>query len=211
MNPSSNLFLIGSMGAGKTTVGRKLADRFGLRFIDLDHEIEAQAGASVNLIFELEGEPAFRARESKLLEAISSGRNLLLATGGGAILDAENRAVLRSRGFVVYLQTDVDTQLERLRRDRTRPLLKSADPRAKLESLALIRNPLYAQTADLTWLSQADSPKAAATGLVISLRARWQQLTLPEIDAEIAVGPATIIAPELSREACNQASYANEA
>lgn len=192
-------------------MGRKLADRFGLRFIDLDHEIEAQAGASVNLIFELEGEPAFRARESKLLEAISCGSNLLLATGGGAILDADNRAILRSRGFVVYLQTDVDTQLERLRRDRTRPLLKSADPRAKLESLALIRNPLYAQTAELTWLSHADSPKAAATGLVISLRARWQQLTLPEIDAEIGLGPATIIAPELSGEACNQASYANEA
>lgn len=203
------------MGAGKTTVGRKLADRFGLRFIDLDHEIEAQAGASVNLIFELEGEPAFRARESKLLESISAGRNLLLATGGGAILDADNRAILQKRGFVVYLQTDVDTQLERLRRDRTRPLLKSADPRAKLESLAQVRNPLYAQTADLTWLSLADSPKAAATGLVISLRARWRQLTLPVIDDEFASASNVKLEPvvdkEPSHQTCNLASYANEA
>jgi shikimate kinase len=187
------------MGAGKTTIGRKLADRFGLRFVDLDHEIEAQAGASVNLIFELEGEAAFRARESKLLESISSGRNLLLATGGGAILDSENRAFLRSRGFVVYLQTDVDTQLERLRRDRTRPLLKSADPRAKLESLAQVRNPLYAQTANLTWLSLADSPKTAATNLIFTLRAKWQQLTLPEPE------------PQAEPETREELSYASQA
>jgi shikimate kinase len=181
MNPSSNLFLIGAMGAGKTTIGRKLAHRFGLRFVDLDHEIEAQTGATVNLIFELEGEPAFRERESKLLDQISAEHGVLLATGGGAVLRAENRALLRQRGFVVYLQTDVDTQLARLRRDRTRPLLRAADPRAKLESLAQQRNSLYREIADLSWESRADSPKSAASHLVVLLRARWQQQIVSEI------------------------------
>jgi shikimate kinase len=181
MNPSSNLFLIGPMGAGKSTIGRKLAARFGLKFFDLDYEIERATGASVNLIFEIEGEPHFRDRESKLLEAISRNEHVLLATGGGAILSPENRTCLRDRGFVVYLKTDVDTQLERLRRDRQRPLLRTADPRAKLVQLAEQRNEIYQQVADLTWPSSHVSPRTAAENLVLMLRQRWQQLSMQEV------------------------------
>ncbi len=177
MNPSSNLILIGPMGAGKSTVGRKLSARFGLRFIDLDHEIERATGASVNLIFEIEGEPNFRDREAKLLDAVTRNTGVLLATGGGAILRAENRVKLMQRGYVVYLQTDVDTQLERLKRDRARPLLRTSDPRAKLLELAAARNDLYRQTADLTWVSGPNTARSAAESLVYNLRHRWQQLS----------------------------------
>jgi shikimate kinase len=177
MNPSHNLFLVGPMGAGKSTVGRKLAARFGLRFIDLDHEIEHNTGATVSLIFEIEGEKQFRERETKLLDEISSMRGVLLATGGGAVLDALNRANLRDRGFVLYLKTDVDTQLDRLRRDRQRPLLQTADPRSKLVQLADLRNHLYEEIADLVWISNQNTPKSAAEQLVLVLRNHWQQLT----------------------------------
>jgi shikimate kinase len=164
------------MGAGKSTVGRKLAARFGLRFIDLDHEIERATGASVNLIFEIEGEPNFRDREEKLLDAASRNSGVLLATGGGAVLRRENRERLKERGFVVYLETNVDTQLERLKRDRARPLLRTPDPRAKLLELAKHRNELYRQTADLTWISGQNTARSAAESLVYTLRNRWQQL-----------------------------------
>ncbi len=164
------------MGAGKSTVGRKLAARFGLRFIDLDQEIERATGASVNLIFEIEGEPNFREREAKLLDAASRNCGVLLATGGGAVLRAENRSKLMQRGFVVYLETDVDTQLERLKRDRARPLLRTADPRAKLLELAGARNDLYRHSADLIWTSGANTARSAAESLVYNLRHRWHQL-----------------------------------
>ncbi len=177
MNPSSNLILIGPMGAGKSTVGRKLAARFGLRFIDLDHEIERATGASVNLIFEIEGEPNFRDREAKLLDAVTRNTGVLLATGGGAVLRPENRSKLMERGYVVYLETDVDTQLERLKRDRARPLLRTADPRGKLLELAAARNDLYRQTADLTWVSGPNTARSAAESLVYNLRHRWHQLS----------------------------------
>ena len=167
------------MGAGKSTVGRKLSARFGLRFIDLDYEIERATGASVNLIFEIEGEPNFRDREAKLLDAASRNKGVLLATGGGAILRVENRIKLMERGYVVYLETDVDTQLERLKRDRARPLLRTADPRAKLLELAATRNDLYRETADLIWISGPNTARSAAESLVYNLRHRWQQI--PEV------------------------------
>lgn len=175
MNPSANLFLIGPMGAGKTTIGKRLAARFGLSFIDLDREIEQATGASVNLIFEVEGETAFRDRESRLLELATARSGILLATGGGAVLREENREHLRAKGFVLYLQTGVDLQLARLRRDRTRPLLRTADPRARLVSLAGQRNQLYQQCADLTWTSSSLSARASTEGLVKTLREHWQQ------------------------------------
>ena len=170
MNPSANLFLIGPMGAGKTTIGKRLAARFGLSFIDLDREIEQATGASVNLIFEVEGELAFRDREFRLLELASARSGILLATGGGAVLREENR-----QHFVLYLQTGVDLQLARLRRDRTRPLLRTADPRARLVSLAGQRNQLYQQCADLTWTSTSLSARASTEGLVKTLREHWHQ------------------------------------
>ncbi|HET9032175.1 MAG TPA: shikimate kinase [Dokdonella sp.] len=149
MNPAPNLFLIGPMGAGKTSIGRHLARQLGLRFIDLDLELEARIGASVALTFEIEGEAGFRKRESALLGELVRQCGIVLATGGGAVLDPANRKLLREHGFVVWLDTDVDTQLDRLHADRQRPLLQGADRHERLLNMAKLRNPLYAQTADL--------------------------------------------------------------
>ena len=123
MNPASNLVLVGPMGAGKTCVGRRLAERFGLRLVDADHEIERLAGASINTIFEIEGEAAFRARESAVLATLLAHDGIVLSTGGGAVLDPDNRRRMRERGFVVHLMVSVEQQLARLARDRSRPLL----------------------------------------------------------------------------------------
>lgn len=149
MNPAPNLFLIGPMGAGKTSIGRHLARHLGLRFIDLDVELEARTGASITLTFEIEGEAGFRKRESDLLGELVHQCGIVLSTGGGAVLDPANRNLLRDHGFVVWLDTDVDTQLNRLHADRQRPLLQFADRRERLLKMAEQRNPLYAQTADL--------------------------------------------------------------
>jgi|JI10StandDraft_1071094.scaffolds.fasta_scaffold100559_3 shikimate kinase len=149
MNPSPNLYLIGPMGAGKTSIGRHLADQFSLPFIDLDHALEERHGIGIPLMFELEGEAAFRRRESAMLGELVKQDGVVLSTGGGAVLDADNRRQLSSHGFVVWLDVDVETQLQRLRNDRQRPLLAAQDRRAKLEQMAQVRNPLYAEIADL--------------------------------------------------------------
>ncbi len=149
MNPAPNLFLIGPMGAGKTSIGRHLSRHLGLRFVDLDHELEARTGASVSLTFEIEGEAGFRKRESVLLGELVRLCGIILSTGGGAVLDPDNRALLREHGFVVWLDADVETQLERLHADRQRPLLQGPNRRERLLHMAELRNPLYAQTADL--------------------------------------------------------------
>lgn len=151
MNPAHNLFLIGPMGAGKTTVGRRLAARWNLRFIDLDQEIEARSGASIAWIFEKEGEAGFRSRERRALAELTQVRGTVLATGGGSILDPLNRQDLRERGFVVYLALDVDAQWARLQRDHKRPLLHTEDRMARLQDLHEQRTPLYLATADLVW------------------------------------------------------------
>jgi shikimate kinase len=129
MNPAPNLFLIGPMGAGKTTVGRQLAELFRMPFLDLDQEIEARTGAPVGLIFEVEGEEGFRRREAALLAELAARNGLVLATGGGAVLADESRRRLRARGFVIWLDARVEAQLARLSRDRQRPLLQSGDRR----------------------------------------------------------------------------------
>lgn len=149
MNPSSNIFLIGPMGAGKTSIGRRLAERFGLGFVDLDHAIEQATGADIPLIFEHEGEAGFRARESRQLELASGMHCIVLACGGGIVLAADNRNLLKQRGFVVYLDIDVDEQLRRLRRDRSRPLLAAPDRRERLQAIARERNDWYAGSCDL--------------------------------------------------------------
>jgi shikimate kinase len=173
LNPSRNLFLIGPMGAGKTTVGKRLAAHFNLPFLDLDAEIEAHTGADVPLIFDIEGEPGFRRRESALLAECSGREGVVLATGGGAIMDADNRALLAARGFVVWLQTGVEQQLQRLERDRQRPLLQSADRRERLEAMARARDPLYAGIADLVVPSHGHTPAHAAEQIAHLLEARW--------------------------------------
>lgn len=145
-----NIYLVGPMGAGKTTIGRRLADARGLEFVDSDHEIEARTGVDIPFIFEKEGEAGFRRREKQVIEVLTARSNIVLATGGGAVLDADNRLMLSSRGLVVYLHASVAQQLARTERADNRPLLQQApDRKAVLESLFQIRDPLYREIADL--------------------------------------------------------------
>lgn len=136
------------MGAGKTTIGRALAKRLNKRFIDSDHEIEARTGASIPLIFEIEGEAGFRQRESEVIRDLTAQSDIVLATGGGAILKQENREYLTARGTVIYLRASVNSILQRTSHDKNRPLLQTADPRQKLEQLAREREPYYLEVAD---------------------------------------------------------------
>jgi shikimate kinase len=145
--PRTNVFLVGPMGSGKSAVGRQLAARLGLRFIDCDEEIEARTGVDIPYIFEKEGEAGFRQREAEALEDLTQRPGVLVATGGGAILDPRNRERLRDRGCVVYLRTSVDQQLARTRRSSGRPLLNNPDPRGTLQRLYEIRAPLYLEVA----------------------------------------------------------------
>ena len=138
------------MGAGKSAVGRQLARLLHLKFVDSDQEIESRTGVDIPFIFEKEGETGFRQREAKVIDDLSQKEGIVLATGGGAIMDPENRNHLGARGFVIYLHTSVDQQLSRTRKGRIRPLLENGDPRAVLESLMATREPLYREIADLT-------------------------------------------------------------
>lgn len=146
---SRRIFLVGLMGAGKTTVGRQLAKVLGMAFCDSDREIERCTGANIPLIFDIEGEQGFRAREHKVIAELTSRDNIVLATGGGAILDNENRANLSARGVVIYLQASVDQLYKRTSKDQKRPLLQIENPKAKLQELLVEREPLYLQVANL--------------------------------------------------------------
>ncbi|MEH6415692.1 shikimate kinase [Pseudomonas sp. CGJS7] len=179
MNPASNLILVGPMGAGKTCIGKRLAERFGLRLVDADREIEQRTGASVAAIFEHEGEAGFRARESAVLAELLSEDGLLLATGGGAVLAADNRHLLRERGYVVQLLVSVEQQLERLAQDRSRPLLARGDREQVLRDLASARAPLYAEVADLRFDTGAMSALDAALGLAAELDLHWRRPPAP--------------------------------
>lgn len=149
MKVPNNIFLVGPMGAGKSTVGRQLAKALDLEFVDCDREIEQRTGVTIAVIFELEGEEGFRKRETAMIEQLTERDGIVLATGGGAVLDEANRSRLRTRGFVIYLNAPVDLLLERTARDKQRPLLQTDDPKAKLISLATEREPLYQQVADM--------------------------------------------------------------
>ncbi|GGA34622.1 shikimate kinase [Dyella nitratireducens] len=162
MNPSCNLFLIGPTGAGKTSIGRQLAARYGMPFIDLDQEIERVTGVSVTTIFDIEGEAGFRRRERAMLEECSGRRGVLLASGAGAVLDPANRRTLAERGYVVWLQATVPVQLQRLALDTSRPLLADADRHQKLEAMAAARTSLYAEITDLTVSPGPDNEGVAA-------------------------------------------------
>jgi shikimate kinase len=159
------LALIGPMGAGKSSIGRALAGLLERPFIDLDRAIEAAAGAEIPLIFELEGEAGFRRREREALAAHLAGTGAVIACGGGVILDPDNRQLLRERAFVVHLVASVDEQLERLARDRSRPLLRTGDRRERLRELAREREPLYAGCADLSFHGRGGAPAVAAREL----------------------------------------------
>ena len=145
----TRLILIGMMGAGKTTVGRELARRLNLRFADCDHELIARTGVSVPIIFEFEGEAGFRQRESRLLAELLDESDIVIATGGGIVLDPANRALLSERGTVIYLNVPPHVLWERTRRDRNRPLLQVENPRERIEELHHQRDPLYREVADI--------------------------------------------------------------
>jgi shikimate kinase len=144
-----NVYLIGLMGAGKTTIGKALAKRLGYRFVDSDHEIEARTGVSLPTIFEIEGEEGFRRRETQVIADLASRNAHVVATGGGAVLRPENRQNLEASGFVIYLDVPLSTLYERTRHDKKRPLLQVSDPRRKLRELYAQRDPLYREIADL--------------------------------------------------------------
>ncbi len=137
------------MGSGKTTIGSQLARKLSFDFRDLDHELERRTGASVSLIFDIEGESGFRERECKLLEELTQLERTVLATGGGAVLSEENRRWMNERGFVVYLKTPLEKLIERTRHDNSRPLLRTGDPAKTLGEILDVREPLYSEVADL--------------------------------------------------------------
>ena len=155
MNPSSSqqkkrIFLIGPMGAGKSTLGRRLARALQFEYCDSDDELVERTGASISLIFDVEGEDGFRDREANLLQELTERDNIVLATGGGIVLREENRRILRERGFVVYLHAPLDRLFERTSKDTSRPLLQTENPREKLGEILDQRQALYEQTADIS-------------------------------------------------------------
>jgi shikimate kinase len=151
---SGSFFLVGPMGAGKSTIGRQLARCLKLKFIDSDREIEIRTGVDIPLIFELEGESGFRKRERKVIDELTARPGTILATGGGAVMDKLNRQRLASRGHVIYLHTSIEQQLRRTAHDRNRPLLQTANPKRKLQELMELRDPLYREIAD--WVIETD-------------------------------------------------------
>lgn len=157
MNKINNIFLIGPMGAGKTSVGRQLANAINYDFFDSDAEIEKRTGVNIPTIFDIEGESGFRKREQHVIDELTQMHNIVLATGGGAILADDNRAWLRQRGTVIYLNASVEQLFARTRRERNRPLLQTENPKQRIEDLLKIRAPLYHQTADLVLETDAHS------------------------------------------------------
>ena len=149
MSRSENIYLVGLMGAGKTTIGRQLAKSLGLPYYDSDKAIEESTGVDIPTIFEFEGEQGFRDREQKMLQQLTELKGIVLATGGGAILRQENRDLLKENGIIIYLQCSIDRIMERTRRDTQRPLLKTANPKERIEQLYKEREPLYLNCADL--------------------------------------------------------------
>ncbi|MGZ9031211.1 MAG: shikimate kinase [Burkholderiaceae bacterium] len=157
--PQRSVFLIGMMGAGKTTIGRLLAQALGFEFVDADRELEARSGVLIATIFSVEGEEGFRRREAALLDELTQRPGIVLATGGGAILNANTRSRLRERGLVLYLRASADEIQRRTRNDRSRPLLQTADPRARIDVLLMQREPLYEETAHLAFQSASANPR----------------------------------------------------
>jgi shikimate kinase len=159
IEPPRSVFLVGMMGAGKTTVGRLLAQALGFEFVDADRELEARSGVLIATIFSVEGEDGFRRREAALLDELTQRPGIVLATGGGAILNADTRRRLRDRGLVLYLRASADEIHRRTRSDRSRPLLQTADPRARIDELLAQREPLYEETAHVTFQSASANPR----------------------------------------------------
>lgn len=170
-----NIYLVGMMGAGKTTVGRLLARRLKRRFIDADQEIERRCGVRIPVIFDIEGEAGFRNREAQMVAELTALDDVVLATGGGAVLAPENRRLLASRGTVVYLRAQPADLFERVRQDKNRPLLATGDPRARLEELYAERDPLYREVADLVIETGRQDVQTLVRELLAKLEERWKR------------------------------------
>jgi shikimate kinase len=170
-----NIYLVGMMGAGKTTVGKALARRLGRDFVDCDREIVERTGVPIATIFEIEGESGFRRRETAVLAELAKRENAVIATGGGAVLAEENRLLMRTNGTVVYLRAALEHLHERTRRSNARPLLAKGDRRATLASLLEARDPLYRETAHLTIESGSPSAGTLAGRVAEALEARDTQ------------------------------------
>lgn len=166
MSSRSNIILVGPMGAGKSTIGRQLAQLLNYEFVDSDHEIEARSGADIPWIFDVEGEDGFRRREEAVIDDLTQRQGIVLATGGGAVIRESNRRVISARGVVVYLKTSVEQQLARTAKDRKRPLLQNADPRKVLTDLMMFREPLYLEVADHVVDTDASNIKDVASHIV---------------------------------------------
>lgn len=176
-----NIILVGLMGAGKTSVGKVLARLLGKDFLDSDHEIERATGVRIPVIFEIEGETGFRLREHKMLASLAGRKNILLATGGGAVLLPDNRAMLRDSGTVIYLRAPVKSLLRRTQRDRSRPLLRVPDPAAKLTELYALRDPLYRDVAHLV----VDTGNQSVRSLALQIEALLKNHAHPQPTASI--------------------------
>lgn len=170
MGRTKNIFLVGLMGAGKSTIGRHLAKSLDMEFADSDHEIERRTGASIPLIFDVEGEAGFRQREKKIIAELTQRDGIVLATGGGVVLDPDNRSCLRERGKVIYLYATAEQLIIRTVKDRNRPLLQTADPRARLEELLLARDPLYREVADLVVDTGGRTARSAEREILAKIR-----------------------------------------
>lgn len=166
---AGNIFLVGAMGAGKSTIGRQLAKSLGRDFYDSDKEIEKRTGVAISWIFEREGEAGFRIREQKVIDDLTRLKNIVLATGGGAILSQNNRQYLRSRGRVIYLHVSVDQLLRRTTKDKTRPLLQTDDPKKRITELLAQRAPLYHDVADIELQTGEQSIQHTVAGLIKKL------------------------------------------
>jgi shikimate kinase len=166
MKGKRNIFLIGPMGAGKTTIGKQLATMLKMEFVDTDKELEARTGAPIDWIFDIEGEDGFRVRETSVIEELTQRQGIVLATGGGAVCAKENREYLAARGTVVYLRTSIEQQLERTRKDKKRPLIQVDDREQALLNLQADREPLYEEIADVFVSTDANTVKVVASQIV---------------------------------------------
>jgi len=171
---TKNVYLVGLMGAGKTTIGRSLAKRLGLGFVDSDREIEARTGVSIPTVFEIEGEEGFRKREAQVIADLARASGQVVATGGGAVLRAENRACMVSSGFVVYLNVPPFTLWERTRHDRNRPLLQVEDPLLRLKELYAQRDPYYREVADIVVDGNRTNAHSVLQLIAEKVEERWK-------------------------------------
>ncbi|MCL1076405.1 shikimate kinase AroK [Shewanella dokdonensis] len=169
MAEKRNIFLVGPMGAGKSTIGRHLAQMLHLEFHDSDQEIESRTGADIAWVFDVEGEEGFRRREAQVISDLTEKQGIVLATGGGSVQSKDIRNYLSARGIVVYLETTIDKQVARTQRDKRRPLLQVDNPREVLEELAELRNPLYEEIADIVVKTDEQSAKVVANQIIEQL------------------------------------------